>query len=151
VINVYVAGSSQERLRARNAMDLVSKSPGHSLTHDWLAVMEASKPDCELSVSELEAAAVDDLNGIYQASVFWFLLPGVPSAGAWFELGYFARRWCGPCDWVDDEGNQRRDRLIISGPGSDSVFIAWLRSIGAERYETDEEAANALKLGGSNA
>jgi hypothetical protein len=139
VISVYVAGSSQERLRARNAMDLVKKSSAYSLTHDWLAVMEASKPDCELSASELEAAAIDDVNGICQASVFWFLLPYGPSAGAWFELGYFARK------------GHTEDRLIISGPGRDSAFVAWLRSIGAERYETDEEAAKALKLGGSHA
>ncbi len=141
-LSVYVAGSSNERPRVRHAMDLVKKSSAYSLTHDWLAVMEASKPDYELSASELEAAAIDDVNGIYQASVFWFLLPYGPSAGAWFELGYFARmfRYAG-----------LKHRLIISGSGLDSVFVAWLRSIGAERYETDEEAVNALQLGGDHA
>jgi hypothetical protein len=146
VIRIYVAGSSSERVRARSAMALVSQSASHSLTHDWLEVVESSKPDHELTRDEACKAALADLGGLRYAHTLWFLLPQTPSTGAWFELGYFARRLCEPMDSTDPTSAARRHRLVISGPGNDSIFVAWLRSIGAERYDSDYEAALALEL-----
>lgn len=93
IFNVYVAGSSspREKLRVRNAMDLVIEHPRMHLTLDWQEIIEKAGAANEgLSYDERISAATADLDGVRRADILWLLAPHADIAtgrGCWVELG----------------------------------------------------------------
>lgn len=148
-LRVYVAGASREPERVRAVMRELQAAPNVVLTHDWLTEMER-RPEDTMLRHELVEAARRDVCGLMSARVLLFLLPGLPwlpralpsprplrsepSPGAWFELGFFARRWL-----ISDHGH-----IIVSGPAPDTLFTEWLRDVGADRAPTDALAVGRI-------
>lgn len=144
---IYVAGASAELERARAAMARVVEV-GHAITHDWTRAMDDAGPEHLLSNEAKEVHAFIDLEAVNRADVLWFLLPTIPSAGAWFEFGYFAQAIeIERCTLSKLFDGRPRKRIVISGAAaSDHIFVAWAMARGAQRYQTDGEAAVALGL-----
>lgn len=132
-LRVYVAGASREPERVRAVMRELQAAPNVVLTHDWLTEMER-RPEDTMLRHELVEAARRDVCGLMSARVLLFLLPAEPSPGAWFELGFFARRWL-----ISDHGH-----IIVSGPAPATLFTEWLRDVGADRAPTDALAVGRI-------
>ena len=121
MINVYVAGASRNKERARAFMDRVRAEPTMILTHDWVADIDAADAACKTDRDFDTAArlrfAEADLDGLAEADVAVFLLEAEPmSRGSYVELGYAiaVREVCGPSDI--------KPRIIVSGGGRRSIF-----------------------------
>lgn len=132
-LRVYVAGASREPERVRAVMRELQAAPNVVVTHDWLTEMER-RPEDTMLRHELVEAARADITGLMSARVLLFLLPLEPSPGAWFELGFFARRWL-----INDHGH-----IIVSGSAPDTLFTEWLRDVGAGRAPTDALAVGRI-------
>jgi len=121
VINVYVAGASKNKERARAFMDRVRADPNMKITKDWVADIDdadaAGKADADFSDEERKAFADADINGITGADVVVLLLDETASSGRWVELGYaLCLRVEGTMSGVP--------RVIVSGGGKRSIFTA---------------------------
>jgi hypothetical protein len=138
-MKIYLAGASKEIDNVKRYRDAVI-SLGHEITHDWIADIEreASKgvTDHDLTDDEARRYAQKDLRGIASADLFWFLLPGLPSPGAWFEFGFAVRMFQGT----------GFPKLIVSGYSRGRIFT---RLPGVERFETHDAALLALQAYGS--
>lgn len=91
---IYIAASSREILRARQAMDY-ARSIGLTVPCDWTADIFARAArgltDADLTPNERQRHALGDLAGIREARVLVALLSPVESEQRW-ETGYaFAR------------------------------------------------------------
>lgn len=139
-MNIYIAGASKELPRVRAAMEAV-RAAGHHVTFDWTAEVEkAGRPDHELHRDVLVHVARADINGAFDASVFWLLSPTAESAGAWTELGYaLALRDSAHTRFIaGEEGGPRR--IIVSGPRR-SCF--W--TLADLAVDTDDEALASIR------
>jgi len=120
-MNIYVAASSKQMDRAREAMAKL-RAAGHTIAHDWVAEVEAvgsaNPPDATLE--ERWDWAIDDFAGIDRADVLWLLVPAEGGAGAWVELGYALAK---------------RKPVICSGCHERSIFTAM-----AVCYDRDDQA-----------
>lgn len=88
--SIYVAGASKELDRARRVMAMLREA-GHEITCDWTEPV-SKYGSIPRTTGDAVRAIDEDLLGIQDAEVFVFLhpAPGVPTTGAWFELGYAA-------------------------------------------------------------
>ncbi len=107
---VYVAASSKELGRAKTVMSML-RNAGHTVTHDWPAIIEARGMANPVDATEDERWdwAIDDLAGVAKADVLWLLVPAENGAGAFVELGYALAR---------------KKPVICSGPFLRSIFTA---------------------------
>lgn len=133
-LRVYVAGASREPERVRAVMRELQAAPNVIVTHDWLTEMER-RPEDTMLRHELVEAARADIRGMLAADVLLFLLPAEPSPGAWFELGFFARRWL-----MSRDGGH----IIVSGDAPDTLFTSWLHDVGADRVSPDSRAIGRI-------
>lgn len=130
MINVYVAGASRNKERARAFMDLVRAHPAMILTHDWVADIDAADiagmTDADLDDPARAAFAEGDLNGLAEADVAVFLLEDeTVSRGMYVELGYAiaVRESCH--EFIDERETPRpgiKPRIIVSGGDKQSIF-----------------------------
>lgn len=120
---VYVAGSSAELQRAKQAM-MSLRQFGHTVTHDWVTSVQlvgSANPTGATHYDRL-CWSQDDLDGIERADVFWLLYPCSPSFGAGVELGF---------------AYSQRKHLVVSGAHLlTSVFTALAQSC----YPCDDDA-----------
>lgn len=88
-MRVYVAGSSAQLERVRDAMDALIER-GHTVTHDWAHLVEEVGEANPLDATDHERItwARDDLRGVNSADVLWLLMPTTEGFGAAVELGY---------------------------------------------------------------
>lgn len=86
---LYIAGSSKELPRVRDAISMVDRSL--SLTFDWVPGIEAHGGDDVDARTPLDrrANAFQDIDAVLRADALWLLIPrdDTPSKGAWVELG----------------------------------------------------------------
>jgi hypothetical protein len=74
---IYVAGKFEEKKRVQEVMNLL-RAVGHTITHDWSVVSEASK----------RSQAVLDMRGVIDCDVFVGVFEkDLPYRGAHSELG----------------------------------------------------------------
>jgi hypothetical protein len=106
---------------------------GYEVTHRWPEQVrrirhEQGRQDHELSERELRQIALDDLDGVRRADVFWLLVPETSSVGCWVELG-----------WAYGLPLRMKPRILVSGP----VYTPFVRL--ADRIvDTDAEALRVL-------
>jgi hypothetical protein len=142
-INVYVAGSSGEMIRAAHAIEFVKSTQGLHLTFDWVeAIRTRGAPGRSSSYigrkddPEMRLNAEADFVGVRQAEVFWLLWPSTVSTGAWAEFGMalMAKRILG--------GRQ----VFVSRPlhRLHSKYHIFLECDGIKFFETDAEAGSAI-------
>lgn len=93
-LHVYVAGSSQELPRVREAMRRL-RAEGHHITFDWTTDVEQFGTHGDaLTIQQRQECADRDFYGIAAADVFLMLDPAETSRGVQVELGFaISRRW----------------------------------------------------------
>jgi len=84
---VAIIGSSRERDRVLAAYEAVRTHPHMSLALDWIACMDAEKPDADLTHQDRQSYAIADLNAIDDADVVW-LLASSEMSDSRTEYGY---------------------------------------------------------------
>lgn len=88
MLTVYTAAASAERDRARAAIQLVASTPGMCVALDWVREMDESQQhELELPWERQADIAARCLAAARKCDVLWFLVPELPSRGAWVELG----------------------------------------------------------------
>lgn len=88
--SAYVAASSRQMAEAESMMDAL-RERGIRITVDWVVHVRADgSANRGLSEGQRRAAAEHDLLGVECADIVVLLVPpeGVPTAGAWVEIGY---------------------------------------------------------------
>ena len=87
-MKVYVAGSSKEPHRARDAFDMVRRA-GHEVSHDWVGNIRKFGGSIlkGWGRSELRREARIREEHVLKSDLLWLLIPETPSQGCWFELG----------------------------------------------------------------
>jgi hypothetical protein len=138
---VYVAGSSLQLERVKAAMTAL-RTAGHTVTHDWVAAVEAagSAHPVDATEDQKTAWARDDLRGIVEAEVFWLLMPSQMSFGATFELGYavcesfyrFMFKRAAPATTT-------ALRVVVSGVWGGHIFDSLVHA----QYDRDDHALEA--------
>lgn len=120
--SVYVAGSSGE-IESCASWAHRLRDAGHDVERDWPAIASANGgPNPRDAQHELRLdLAEGDLRGVFNASIFWLLVPDAPSCGAWVELGY---AW------------SLRRKIIVSGDWRKSIFT----SLADLRFDQHEAA-----------
>lgn len=88
-MRIYVAGSSRQLERVKAAMAAL-RSLGHTITHDWVALVEeyGEANPVDAATSTMRRWAADDLAGVYNADMVWLLMPETEGFGAAVEMGY---------------------------------------------------------------
>lgn len=124
---VYVAAAQEDYLRARAAIELITKLGG-VVTHDWTYEVEVSR-DRPPSPAERATYARLDLDGVHSADVVLCLTPETPAhgCGLYAELGM---------------GVALRKRVIVTGTLRARCIFAEL----AEMYRTDVEGVAACLM-----
>ena len=124
VPEVYVAGSSQERVRCRAVMDALKAEPSCALTYDWLADIEANGgvANAGLSAFQQRRARIACLNAVKTCDLFVFLVPHAQTRGAWVELGY-ALHMCKPI-WIGGLSDDAKQTIFL-GPRDDAEIRAF--------------------------
>jgi hypothetical protein len=110
-VRVYVAAASSEMDRAARWMDEL-EAAGVEVTSDWVSIITTvgTANPREASQSARREWAVDDLSGVVDADLVWFLAPeAAPARGAYFEIGY---AWGMGID------------VVVSGDTRQSIFCA---------------------------
>lgn len=131
VMNIYIAGSSQEAAIVADYMQRL-RAAGHIITFDWtVSVLAATEPDSELPYSERVRHAREDVSGVYACDLFWLLVPKTGSRGAWVELGVALGF---------RQSMLARRSIFVSGDYRASIFT----SLADEFYETHKEAYNRI-------
>jgi hypothetical protein len=129
-VKVYVAGSSKQLDRVKHWMDKL-QAAGHTVTHDWPSLIEAvgsaNPPDA--TRDECWDWAIDDLKGVRDAEVLWFLVPETEGAGAWVELGYALAR---------------QIPVVCSGVWSRSIFTSMTTCYDRDDLAFEAEFAHPL-------
>lgn len=130
-MTIYVAGSSKQLDRARNAIEAL-RNAGHIVTHDWVEqvdlVGDANPPDA--SDEQRCVWAWDDLDGVRNADVALFLLPSDhASFGMGVEFGYAVRH-----------REVRPELRIMTAGCTDSIFAALADAC----FDTDGQAIDSL-------
>lgn len=104
---VYVAGSSKQLDRVRNAMEAL-RELGHTVAHDWVSIVEAvgsAHPDDDSGRARFAKA---DLAAVAQADMLWLLYQD-ESVGAFWEAGY---------------AQGRGIPVVVSGACEGNIFVA---------------------------
>lgn len=101
-LKLYIAGASAELDRARAVRDWARRQADtiQLVGCDWVAAIdrerrEGGRQDHQLTLTERERYAQEDLNGVRDAQMVWLLLPPrtVHTVGLWVEFGFALR--CG--------------------------------------------------------
>lgn len=129
---VYVAASSEERSRARAAIEQLQRA-GIRCTSNWIECIEArcdGVPNPRGAAPDLVVIRGNAVHGnkkaIHEASILWFLVSDVfPARGGYYEAGF-----------ADALGKD----LVFSGDTQQSVFTA----TGAE-FDEDLDAFEHIK------
>lgn len=125
VLRIYVAGSSDERERAKKWMQRLRDFPGvFEVVSAWCDVIDGEQHGVgnprTASTEDRKRWAMQNVDQITEADVFWFLVPAVGHGrGGYFESGFAFGQM----------------KLLFSGDTKQSVFCA----LGYE-FTTDEEA-----------
>lgn len=150
MINVYVAGASRNKERARAFMDRVRAHPAMTLAHDWVAHIDdadaAGHTDEDFGDRERFIFAAEDLAKLAEADAAVFLFEAEPvGRGSYVELGYAValREVCDGGDarpWILVSGGERRSIFTVAGLvdlevpyaniGDDIDAVAWHSLLG---------------------
>lgn len=137
-LHVYVAGSSREIPRVREAMrELVRR--GCTISGDWVSQVEQhGSAGAQLTHDQRAECAAHDLNAIDRADAILVLWPRTPSVGAYVELGYAIR--------CRDHADARLSTIVIADTDCDrSIWHAYVASHrGCEVVGLDDEAVATL-------
>jgi len=141
MINVYVAGVSRNKERARAFMDRVRAHPGMSLAIDWVEHIDAAdadgKRDQDFDHEARKAYAEADLNALASSDVAVFLAESDPvGRGLWVELGYAI------C-LRESDGDLLRGMIVSGGEGR-SIFTSLADA--EVSYAVGEHDAEAFAL-----
>jgi nucleoside 2-deoxyribosyltransferase len=110
-LRVYVAAASSDLERAQHWMDEL-EAAGVEVTSDWVQVIRAVGTANPRNASQEDRRdwVADDLSGVADADVVWFLAPqSAPARGAYFEIGY---AWGSGIE------------VVVSGDTRQSIFCA---------------------------
>lgn len=133
-MRIYIAGASAELDRAESAIAAV-RALGHTVVHDWPAVIrkvrhEQGRSDGDLTRAEASDHADEDLAAVRGCDLFWLLVPIAPSSGCWVELGFAFGIEAG-ADMVIVSGEHRRwlfASLSDDAFDDDALALAWLKA-----------------------
>ena len=121
MINVYVAGASRNRERARRFILRVEEHPDMRITYNWIPDIDAAiadgVTDDKLSDADRKRYAESDLNGLAEADAAVFLMEASDvGRGSWVELGYAIA--------VREAESDPMHVIIVSGGARRSIFSA---------------------------
>ncbi len=144
-MRIYVAGASREIERAKRVMAMLREA-GHTVTFDWAAHIEKVEHAAPTNFEIRAESATHDVSGVVEAweegGALVLLHPaaGVPTVGAWTELGIWIGQNIHACaDFTQD--------IIVSyetqtephtGP---NIFDAL---VPVERFTTDDKLLQAI-------
>lgn len=135
-LHVYVAGSSREIPRVREAMRALVRG-GCTISGDWVQLVEQhGSAAARLDDLQRAACAQHDLDAIDRADAILVLWPRTESVGAYVELGYAlaATRY-----------GDRFAVAIAGGPQGGTIWHSFVRQhTDGETFDLDEEAVRWL-------
>lgn len=126
-MKVYIAGSTAEIDRAKSWGARLQRF-GIEVISTWTTVVgEHGCNPRDASLQQRRTWALDDIDQIRQADLFWLLVPALdrPSRGAWFELGVAWTLIAPGCK-----------QLIASGDTRQSIFCA----LAGREFDDDVDA-----------
>ena len=131
MLQVYVAGASQDIPRAKAIMQALRGTGMAEITHDWIPDIENSPGDENLTPEQHRPFAEKDVQGVIKADMLWLLTPEFPSSGAWVELGV-------AIGYRLAKGSFSQQPIVISsGPkASRNLFC----SLSDQQFDTDDAA-----------
>lgn len=143
-MHIYVAGASREIERAKRVMAMLREA-GHTITFDWAAHIEKVEHAAPTNFAIRAESATHDVSGVIEAwedggvLVLLHPAPGVPTVGAWTELGIWIGQNIRTCGLAQD--------IIVSyetqtephtGPNIFDAFVP------VERFTTDDKLLQAI-------
>jgi hypothetical protein len=116
-------------------MAQIEAAPALHVAHNWVKLIDDTtggdqSREADLAPGVRYQAAFGDINAMFGANVFWFLVPAEGGRGCWFEAGA-AFAGC------SDFGVPRSAVLIASGP---AVGITVFTELFDYKFASDEEA-----------